>query len=929
MSPLDIPPEAEEPSPKFLTLIDEFLKTSGSTQGPPSWTLDSRFDQDLGLDSLGRAELSARAEQAFHIRLDDRALLCETPRALLRLIETAAGQAPEEAAVSLSEADGEVPEPYQAETLVQVMEQHARLHAERVHVLLSGEEGANQSLTYGTLWERGSRTARGLMDLGVEPGDRVALMLPTGIEYLSCFTGILLAGAVPVPIYPPTRPSQLEEHLLRHAGILQSAGTRVLITIPRAMGLARLLKTRVPELRHLVTEPQLADGKNPVSPSPGRAEDIAFLQYTSGSTGNPKGVILTHGQLLANIRAMGQAVGASSRDKFVSWLPLYHDMGLIGAWLGSLYYGMPLLLMSPLRFLARPVRWLQAIHRHGATLSGAPNFAYELCTSKIPDDQLEGLDLSSWRYAFNGAEPVSPRTLRAFTQRFEPYGFAPGAMAPVYGLAEVAVGLAFPPAGRGPLIDCVNRSRLGSLGDASPESPSHPDAVELSACGRPLQGYQVQVVDDQGQALPDRREGRLQVQGPSATSGYFNNPEATRDLYREGWLDTGDRAYLADGDIFITGRLKELIIRGGHNIYPYELEQALGELEGIRKGCVAVFAADDARGGTERLVVVAELRNPHRQDLQQLTVRIREVSLSSVGQVPDEILLVPAHTVLKTSSGKIRRAAMREMFDQGRLGTQQRPVWWQVVRLSLSGLNGLLQRSGRRIGPLLYAGYAWILLGLFSAAVWPIVLLLPRLSWRWALIRRAIRGLRALLGIKLKVRGREHLPAKEQPCVLVANHASYLDTLVLIEALPEDLVFAAKGEFLKSFFTRLFLQRLDTCFVDRLDPTRGRDQAETFTRLVRQGHSLGVFPEGTFRRQPGLLPFRMGAFVVAAQAGVPLVPVGIRGTRSVLPADTWLPTRGDFQLDIARPLMPAGDDWEAALHLREEARRAIQGVLEE
>jgi len=237
--------------------------------------------------------------------------------------------------------------------------------------------------------------------------------------------------------------------------------------VAEAKPVARLLKAQVNRLRSIVTPQELARdavaGRQDIG-----ARDVAFLQYTSGSTGQPKGVILTHADLLANIRAMGEAVRADSTDVFVSWLPLYHDMGLIGAWLGSLYFACPLVLMSPLAFLARPNRWLWTIHHHRGTLSAAPNFAYELCLSKVDDSDIDGLDLASWRRAFNGAEPVSPQTVRRFSDRFARYGFRPDAMAPVYGLAEAAVGLAFPPYGRGPVIDRIQREPFVSSGRAVP-----------------------------------------------------------------------------------------------------------------------------------------------------------------------------------------------------------------------------------------------------------------------------------------------------------------------------------------------------------------------------------------------------------------------------------------------------------------------------
>ena len=377
-----------------------------------------------------------------------------------------------------------------------------------------------------------------------------------------------------------------------------------------------MLRGPVASLRRVTTVEELEQHRRADIRPPVRADDVALLQYTSGSTGSPKGVVLTHGDLLANIRAMAGAVGADSSDVFVSWLPLYHDMGLIGAWLGSLCIGFPLVVMSPLSFLVRPARWLRAMSDYRATLSAAPNFGFELCARKARDDDLEGLDLSSLRMVFNGAEPVSADTLDRFETRFGRFGLRAEALAPVYGLAEAAVGLAFPPPGRPPLVDRIAREPLINAQVAIPAAVDRGDVLRVVACGQPLPGYEIRVVNRAGNVLGDRHEGRIEFRGPSATRGYFRNPDETRRLFDGEWLDTGDLGYLADGDVYLTGRAKDLIIRAGRNLHPEELEEAIGAVAGVRQGCVAVFATPDVRAGTERLVVAVEtrVRDPAARD---------------------------------------------------------------------------------------------------------------------------------------------------------------------------------------------------------------------------------------------------------------------------------------------------------------------------
>ncbi len=296
--------------------------------------------------------------------------------------------------------------------------------------------------------------------------------------------GTLMAGAVTVPIYPPARPAGLEEHLHRQAGILRNALAAVLITVLEARLLGRVLRYQVPSLRQVVTTGELQAGAGGGGALPAvAADDTALLQYTSGSTGDPKGVMLAHRHLLASIRAMGSAADAGPADLFVSWLPLYHDMGLISAWLADLYYGFPLAVMSPLAFLSRPARWLRAISEQRGTLSGAPNFGYELCLRQIPDRELTGVDLSAWRLAFDGSEAVSPATISQFAERFAAYGLHPEAMTPAYGLAEAGLAVTFPPLGRGPAIDAIDRATLARRGRAVPARAG--DRSTGATCCRP------------------------------------------------------------------------------------------------------------------------------------------------------------------------------------------------------------------------------------------------------------------------------------------------------------------------------------------------------------------------------------------------------------------------------------------------------------
>ena len=891
--------------------------------------LDDDLERDYGLDSLARVELLARIERELGVRLAEAAFAeAETPRDLLHQIAAASPAAtPLPApAVTMAEPAPEGP-PDTLATLVDLLDWHVAQHGERVHITLLGEAEHSEDISYRALRAEAQALAAGLLDHGVRSGDRVAIMLPTGRAFFAAFYGALYAGCVPVPLYPPARPSQIEDHMRRIAGIVANAEAVLLVTDARAKPLGHLLRAQCPSLRQAATVADLSRPALAPLPPPPRADDTAFLQYTSGSTGNPKGVALTHANLLANLNSMERASGVAARDIFVSWLPLYHDMGLIGACMGSLYIGFRLVLMSPLAFLARPGRWLWTIHQHRATVSAAPNFAYELCVNKLMDSDLEGLDLSSWRLAYNGTEPVSPDTIERFATRFARYGFRASAMTPVYGLAESSVGLAFPPLGRGPLIDRVDRAALSRSGIARPTDDAH--AQRIVSCGLSLPDHAIRIVDAAGRDLPERTQGRVQFQGPSATSGYFHNPEASQCLFDGAWLNTGDLGYLAAGELYLTGREKDIIIRGGHNLYPQELEEAVSRLPGVRRGGVAVFPATDAPTGTERLVVLAEIREDTVENRERIQVEITHLTVDLMGMPADDIVLAPPRSVLKTSSGKIRRAACRERYERGELLGAQRPPWQQWLRLVGTGAIAQAGRQIRRGADLAWAAWAWLVFTAIVPIAWLLIVAAPVLTLRRRIARTCARIALTLTGLTPRVTGLQHLARHAGPLIVVANHASYLDALILTAVLPPHFSYVAKQELLKKPLAAIPLRRLGSAFVERFDSARGVEDTQALEERVRAGESVVFFPEGTFRSQPGLLPFRMGAFMLAARTGRPAMPVSLVGMRTLLRGEELRPHHCALKVCIGEPLSINGEDWNAALQLRDHARRQILARLDE
>ncbi len=886
---------------------------------------DSILDRDLGIDSLARLELSLRIERGFGVRLAEQALMeAVTPADLLSALEAAH---PEKAAAMLRAVAEPVtgaakPAPAATQTLVEMLAFHAETHPDRTAIRLLSSDADEEAFSYRALWDGAQSVAAGLREERLEPGDAVAIMLPTGAEFFHAFLGALLAGCVPTPIYPPLRRAQIEDHLRRQAGILRNARALVLIASKETRLFARIVGALAPDLRHVVTVEEL---RRPTAGEPRlklHGDDLALLQYTSGSTGDPKGVMLTHANLLANIRAIGQIFRATPDDVVVSWLPLYHDMGLIGNWLGSLYHACPVVVMSPLSFLARPERWLWAIHRYRATLSAGPNFAYELCVRKIEEGLLEGLDLSTWRMAGNGAEEISPITLESFCERFEPYGFRRDAVTPMYGLAENAVVLTSTPLGRGPAIDRILRKPFAASGRAVPAGDSLEPVAEFVSCGLPVPGHEVRIVGESGRELGEREEGRLEFRGPSATSGYLRNPDKTRELVRDGWLDSGDLAYIAGGEIHVTGRIKDVILRAGRNLYPDEIEAAVAEVPGVRRGRVAVFGHRDPATGTEGLVVMAETKQRDPALREEIRNGIRDIAAAITDLPPDDILLARPGTILKTASGKIRRAACHELYAAGRTGRPPSTLWQQGFGLLRASLRPTLRRYMRGLRALAFTGWFWVVYRGIGPFVWLGVMVLPGLRRRRAFLRAAAGLMLRLIGAGPTIEGAVNIPRGE-PCVVVANHASYLDSMVLAAVLPPTIGFVAKRELVEGPVTGPFLRRLGTAFVERFDPAAGVADAVRMTDALKAGDTLVFYPEGTFDRMPGLRAFHMGAFIAAAEAGLPVVPAAIRGARSILRADSSFPRRGRVTIAFSQPIVPEGTGWDAALQLRQKVRETI------
>ncbi len=523
-------------------------------------------------------------------------------------------------------------------------------------------------LTAGDLHHNALRLGANLRARGVQPGDKVVLSFDTSPEFLESFFACGLVGATPCLVELPSSKVSVRAWGERLRVKLRLLEARAMLIDPDFADLAHeALLDYAPEpgqaAPFVATVKDLSGEAPAFEPPPANADDTAFIQFTSGTTDAPKGVLISHRALFANCAAMGEISQWDSDDLMVCWLPLFHDMGLVASTLASFVHGIPTALLPPFGFLLKPARWLWAIHYFRATSSFAPNFAYQLCVKRIKDAELEGLDLSAWERAYNAAEFIHADTVRHFTERFQPHGFERDTWRPAYGMAEMVVGISIRDRNDPLRLETISRSALASKRQALPLHESGPDALTVLSVGRVLRGIDIRIVDDEGHVLGERHEGEILLRGTSLFGGYFKNPEATGAVLRDGWLHTGDLGYLAHGELFICGRSKDLIIKAGENHHPYTMESAAAQVTGVRAGCVAAVGVNNLQTGTEDIVIVCETTETKPDVLRQQCKHVEEMVYQGSGVRPNRVIPVAPHTLPKTTSGKIKRAYIRQNIE--------------------------------------------------------------------------------------------------------------------------------------------------------------------------------------------------------------------------------------------------------------------------
>lgn len=832
MSPAGSPNAPAPAAPletRIIEVVREMLIEQGKERLASAVKATSSFERDLGLQSLDLVELVVRCETKLDVEIPDEiAEQPDTPASWAKAIQQGIeDQGAKSEYRIVPPAEPPPPAPVNARTLIDVLTYQADASAGRIHVHLL-EQGNGRGFTAAQILESATVVARGLIAEGLKRNQTVAILLASSEDFFSAFFGVQIAGGIPVPIYPPSPGTSLVQYVEKQLHILRNADVRYMIVFQQVRPISRVLSVNLRNV-DVFTVADLRDTGSHSSCRIPEPSDIAVIQYTSGTTAHPKGSVLTHANVIANVRAIGEAMDVRWNDAVVSWAPLSSDLGLVGCWMFSLYHGLPLTLVPPQEFLERPETWLWAIHDSRGTLSAAPNFAYELCARRIPMWTLEGIDLSSWRVAVNAGETVLPETVELFNTRFGPCGFRAEAMAPCYGLSENAVALTIPPPGRGP----VEKDGFFSVGRAIP-------------------GHEIRVVDARKAAAASGETGHVQFRGPSRCREYHHNPRLTESVLHDGWMETGDLGFVENEELYITGRSNDAIIREGRMVSPEAVESAVGKCAGVKPAGVAVIGIRDSERGTEKLVVIAETTAIEAGDFTRVDAAVRSVVRDLTGDLPDDVSLIPPGTLPKTSNGKIRRGEARNAYREGRLGGVPASPWMEMTGLWWRNLGALAGRAVKQV----------------------------KRSTRNALFGSAARGYAAFSSTStenatrvLSIIGRRathsgsHLKG---PAVVVANRAARLDPLALVSVIKTEVKLAGDEA----------LHALPEWIAEMLGPMV-EQRPEELEAVLRRGGIVVVFPDSPIGVPAQRCRIHLRALEAAIAARAPVIPVAMQERRGI------------------------------------------------
>lgn len=543
-----------------------------------------------------------------------------------------------------------------------ILESLHELHKRRdPGISFANSSGNLKDVTTAELINHAQKFAGGLRNLGVREGEPVILVMTDPESAIIAILGCMIAQCPPTPVYPPLNLAAISGFLKFITHVAARSSATFVIADPQPYGILGNVTKDAPPIRGVAQFSDVMMSAQ-VLEIPKTFPDTAFLQFTSGSTSTPKGVMVQHSGLAANLEMIRAASHMNSNSCVVTWLPVYHDMGLIGTVLNAITLPCKLVVIPPIVFLKHPKLWLELITRFRGTHTAAPNFAYGLCARRVSDRS--GIDLSSMTTFICGAEPVLPKTMEDFINHFVDAGLNPASLVPAYGLAEATLAVTFTPYLRGLKTDRVDLEAL-TAGRTALRLDHDANIVRIASCGVPMPGLSVRVVSEDGQQISERKIGEIQVSGPSVSAGYIGDQSATRESRSDdGWLKTGDLGYIAEGELYVCGRIKDVIIVAGKNYHAHDLESAAAEVNGVRTGNVVAFSSKNHDG--ESVVVIAETRNEQRSG--ELGKEIRNHLAKTIGISPDHVLVVPPATLPKTSSGKLKRSETKLLYEKGELG---------------------------------------------------------------------------------------------------------------------------------------------------------------------------------------------------------------------------------------------------------------------
>ena len=561
-----------------------------------------------------------------------------------------------------------------SETIAQNLTRSYREIPEQIAVTLLFSKAPDLPITYRTMLEGAAGFAQALDDQGIQPGEVVVLILNHGAALIEAFFGTILQGAIPSIMPFLTEKLSPEHYRAALKSLFEITSPAAVITFQDFQAEVEQVCQEAASIRAVLLGEDIQPQTEPdLENFPGfrrSSQEIALLQHSSGTTGLQKGVALAHQAIFNQIEPYSQALQLHREDVVVSWLPLYHDMGLIAGFILPILMRNQLVLMSPFDWVRAPYKLLQAVSKYRGTLSWLPNFAYNFCAQKIRDRDLEGVDLSSWRAVINCSEPMHWGSHVMFQERFRAYGLEPSALATCYAMAENVFAVSQSLVGEAPSVDLINQAALLDRQEAEPAAPGNPNTVRLLSAGRPMPNTALRIMDQNGQALPERQVGEIAIQSNCMLTGYFNRPDLADKAFSDGWYLTGDLGYLTDGELYVTGRKKDLIIVGGKNIYPQDLERLAGQVAGVHPGRVVAFGVFNELAGTEDVAIIAEIdRQDSIADLQtwenqaaRLAADIRQEVNRGSDIAVRYVKVVERNWLLKTSSGKIARLANRDKY---------------------------------------------------------------------------------------------------------------------------------------------------------------------------------------------------------------------------------------------------------------------------